>query len=96
MPRGSFFANGGRGDLVVADALIDALASGQLAGAALDVTAPEPLPAQHSLWDAPNLLITPHVAGGFHLPAVLDNITDLAIENIRHLAAGEDLRNRVR
>lgn len=96
MPRGSFFANGGRGDLVVADALIDALASGQLAGAALDVTAPEPLPAQHPLWDAPNLLITPHVAGGFHLPAVLDNITDLAIENIRHLAAGEDLRNHVR
>lgn len=96
MPRGSFFANGGRGDLVVADALIDALASGRLAGAALDVTAPEPLPAQHPLWDAPNLLITPHVTGGFHLPAVLDNITDLAIENIRHLAADEDLRNRVR
>lgn len=95
MKPGALFANGGRGDLVVADDLIAALTSGHLAGAALDVTAPEPLPATSPLWDAPNILITPHVSGGFHLPAVLDNIVDIAIENLRRLEAGETPRNLV-
>lgn len=95
MRAGAFFANGGRGDLVVANDLIEALCSEHLAGAALDVTDPEPLPADHPLWDAPNALITPHVSGGFHLPAVLDNIAAIAAENLAHLAAGEPLRNHV-
>ena len=92
MKPGSFFANGGRGDLVVADALVEALASGHLAGAALDVTDPEPLPADHPFWDTPNLLMTPHVSGWFHLDATLDNVVDIAAENLRHLLAGETLR----
>ena len=92
---GAFFANGGRGDLVVQEDLIAALESGHIAGAALDVTAPEPLPADHPLWDAPNCFITPHVAGQFHLYTVLDNIARIAAENLRHLAAGEPLRNAV-
>lgn len=96
MSAGSFFANGGRGDLVIADDLIDALSRGHLAGAALDVTSPEPLPADHPLWDAPNALITPHISGNFHLPVVLDNIAAIAAENLAHLTAGEPLRNRVR
>lgn len=95
MPAGSFFANGGRGDLVVADDLIEALSCGHIAGAALDVTAPEPLPADHPLWDAPGALITPHISGNFHLPVVLDNIAAIAAENLAHLAAGEPLRNHV-
>ena len=92
---GAFFANGGRGDLVVQEDLIAALESGQLAGAALDVTNPEPLPAGDPLWDAPNVIITPHVAGGFHLYTVLDNIARIAAENLRRLAAGEPLINQV-
>lgn len=95
MRAGSYFANGGRGDLVVADDLIEALSCGHIAGAALDVTAPEPLPADHPLWDAPGVLITPHISGNFHLPVVLDNIAAIAAENLAHLIAGERLRNHV-
>ena len=92
MKPGAFFANGGRGDLVVADDLVAALESGHLAGAAVDVTDPEPLPETSPLWDAPNMLITPHVSGWFHLAATLNNVVDIAAENLRHLQAGETLR----
>ena len=92
MKAGAFFANGGRGDLVVADDLVAALESGHLAGAAVDVTDPEPLPETSPLWDAPNMLITPHVSGWFHLAATLNNVVDIAAENLRHLQAGETLR----
>lgn len=92
MKPGAYFANGGRGDLVVERALAAALVSGKLASAAVDVTDPEPLPAESPLWDAPNMLITPHVSGWFHLAATLDNVVDIAAENLRHLLAGETLR----
>jgi phosphoglycerate dehydrogenase-like enzyme len=95
MRCGAYFANGGRGDLVVNEDLVAALACGQLAGAALDVMVPEPLSAESPLWDAPNLALTPHVSGGFHLAVVLDNIVDIAAENLRRLRAGEPLRNHV-
>jgi D-3-phosphoglycerate dehydrogenase len=51
-----------RGGIMQTDALVDALTSGQIGGAALDVTDPEPLPAGHPLWTLPNVIITPHVA----------------------------------
>ena len=92
MKPGAFFANGGRGDLVVDNDLVAALESGHLAGAAVDVTDPEPLSADSPLWDAPNMLITPHVSGWFHLAATLNNVVDIAAENLRHLQAGETLR----
>lgn len=95
MKQGAYFLNGGRGDLTDMDALNDSLRSGHLGGAALDVTAPEPLPKDSPLWDAPNIFITPHVSGGFHLPAVLDNVVDIAAENLRHLQAGKPIRNAV-
>ena len=92
---GAWFVNGGRGDFVDNGALIAALESGKLAGAALDVCDPEPLPAEDPLWDAPNLLLTPHISGWLHLSVTLDNIMGIAAENLRHLAAGEPLRNHV-
>lgn len=92
---GAWFVNGGRGDLVDNAALIAALESGKLAGAALDVCDPEPLPADDPIWDAPNLLLTPHISGWLHLSVTLDNIMSIAAENLRHLAAGEPLRNQV-
>ena len=55
-------------------------------------TDPEPLPATSPLWDAPNMLITPHISGWFHLEATLNNVVDIAAENLRHLQAGETLR----
>ncbi|WP_226623163.1 D-2-hydroxyacid dehydrogenase [Brucella anthropi] len=64
----AILVNVGRGGLVDQDALEDALRSGRIAGAGLDVTDPEPLPERHSLWSAPNLLITAHYAGaGSHV-----------------------------
>lgn len=95
MRGGAFFVNAGRGDLVVADDLIAALESGHLAGAALDVTDPEPLPADHPLWDAPGALVTPHVSGWYHLPVTLDNIVGIAADNLARLAHGEKPRNLV-
>ena len=63
MKRGSFFVNTARGELVVEDDLIAALKSGHLGGAAIDVTAKEPIASDCPLLDAPNLLVTPHIAG---------------------------------
>lgn len=95
MKPGAYFGNAGRGSLVDQGALAAALESGHLAGAALDVCAPEPLPEGDALWDAPNLLLTPHISGFYHLPVTLDNIVGIAAENLAHLEAGEPLRNQV-
>ncbi len=64
LPPHARFVNAGRGATVDEEALVAALREGRLAGAALDVTETEPLPAESPLWDAPNVIITPHVAGG--------------------------------
>ncbi len=96
MKRGSFFLNGGRGDLVCTEDLCDVLESGHLAGAALDVTEPEPLPKEHRLWEIPNAFITPHVSGGYHLPETLHNIVNICLENMRRYVNGETLHNLVK
>ena len=62
MPHGSLLVNVARGALVETGALVDALESGRLGGAGLDVTDPEPLPDGHPLWTSPNCIVTPHVA----------------------------------
>lgn len=70
---------------------------GHLLGAGLDVTDPEPLPPDHPLWDAPNVLITPHTAGGYnHMQLTLDRIRALFLDNLKRYVAGEPLRNRMR
>lgn len=96
MKKGSYFVNGGRGDLVCTEDLCDALESGHLAGAALDVTDPEPLPKDHRLWDVPNAFITPHVSGFYHLSETLRNVVAICTENVRRYHAGEPLRNVVK
>ncbi len=90
--QGAFFINVGRGKTVVQSDLVDALESGQLAGAGLDVTDPEPLPPGHPLWQMDNVIITPHVSsrGGNRIRHGL-----LAIENLRRFIAGEALLNTV-
>ena len=95
MKDSAYFLNFGRGDAVVTDDLYQALCRGQIAGAALDVTDPEPLPADHILWDAPHLILTPHVAGAFHIPQTLEIIAEICCENMQHFERGEALRNQV-
>lgn len=87
--------NVGRGKAIDTNALSDALYAGKIAGAALDVTDPEPLPADHPIWDAPNALITPHISGGFALPETLEQIVELFAQNLKRHLAGEALENLV-
>ncbi len=63
LKKGAYLINVGRGKVVDTDALVEALQSGHLAGACLDVTDPEPLPSDHPLWSMPNVVITPHMSG---------------------------------
>lgn len=95
MKDGAYFLNVGRGNAVDTQALCNALEKGKLAGAALDVTNPEPLPPEHKLWTMPNVLITPHVSGGYHLMATHDKIIQIAAKNIMHLVNGEPFENIV-
>lgn len=95
MKKGAYFLNVGRGNSVDTDALYDALCSGKLAGASVDVTDPEPLPAEHKLWEAPNILITPHISGGYHLRETHDTIIQIACENIGHYLKDETFENIV-
>lgn len=95
MKPGAFFLNCGRGNAVVQEDLRQALLEGHLAGAALDVTDPEPLPEDSPLWDAPNLLITPHISGEHHLAQTWDKVAAIAARNLEHYLAGEPLENVV-
>jgi len=89
MKPGGYFINVGRGKSVVQDALVAALKSGQLSGAGLDVTEPEPLPADHPLWRLPDVIITPHVAATSD--RVFTRVFLLAQENVRRYSRGEPL-----
>jgi phosphoglycerate dehydrogenase-like enzyme len=85
----AYLINVGRGETVDTDAMIRALEEGRLAGAGLDVTDPEPLPAGHPLWTAPNLVLTPHVAAASDQLATRSLL--LAQENLRRYVAGEGM-----
>jgi len=93
MDRDGWLVNVARGGLVDTGALVDALIAGQIGGAALDVTHPEPLPTGHPLWALPNCLITPHTADTEDMirPLLADRIAD----NVRRLAAGQPLTGQV-
>lgn len=87
--------NVGRGSAIDTEALVEALREERIAGAALDVTDPEPLPMDHPLWDLRHSLITPHVSGGFALPETLEKIVDICAENLKRYVNGEELKNIV-
>lgn len=89
MKQDAILLNGGRGSAINLDALTELMAAGHLWGAGLDVTDPEPLPPEHPLWRQPNVLITPHTAGGSHLPEIAPKIRAIALERLqRYLASG--------
>lgn len=95
MKQGSILINVGRGNAVDLDALCDAIVDGRLAGAGVDVTDPEPLPPEHRAWRTEDLLITPHISGGFHMQLTHDRIAAIATENLRRFLEGEPLNNVV-
>ena len=86
MKRSALLVNIARGDLIDSDALLEALATGEIAGAGLDVTDPEPLPEGHPLWTAPNILITPHSADtpAMTMPLLADRIRDNVAAFVGH------------
>jgi phosphoglycerate dehydrogenase-like enzyme len=86
--------NVARGGVVDQAALCEALHSGQLGGAGLDVTTPEPLPAGDPLWGYPNLLISPHFAGGGS-PASAARLAASAVDNLQRLRQGQPLHHRL-
>jgi phosphoglycerate dehydrogenase-like enzyme/glyoxylase-like metal-dependent hydrolase (beta-lactamase superfamily II) len=93
MKDGVFFINIARGKEVDTSSLVQALQSGKVRGAGLDVTDPEPLPPQHPLWKLPNVIVTPHVSG--QSPGTRARTRQLFLENLRRFSSGEPMVNVV-
>jgi len=93
MRSDAMFINIGRGSTVQTDALVHALQSGGIAGAALDVTDPEPLPSEHPLWAMDNVILTPHYAGAH--PGYVQRASAIFLENLARFVAGGPLTNVV-
>ncbi|MCL2382300.1 MAG: D-2-hydroxyacid dehydrogenase [Treponema sp.] len=95
MKKDAILINAGRGSAVDTQALCDALKAGNLGGAGLEVTDPEPLPPGHPLWGMENVFITPHVSGGRYMPQTYQYIMKLNLENARRFVRGEALESLV-
>jgi glyoxylate/hydroxypyruvate reductase A len=93
LPKGAVFINIGRGPVVDQKALIEALSSGHLGGAFLDVFEEEPLPPESPLWEMRNVLVSPHSVSTSDREN--GRITDLFCENLRRFLAGEEMLNRL-
>ncbi|MEM6326803.1 MAG: D-2-hydroxyacid dehydrogenase, partial [Bacteroidota bacterium] len=93
MKPGAVFVNVGRGQTVDEYDLVEALQSGHLGAAALDVFEDEPLPASSPLWGMQNVIVTPHVAS--ETPRYAEHVLTLFADNLERWRAGRDLRNRV-
>lgn len=97
MKPGAFLLNVGRGTAIDTDALCRVLKEGHLGGCGVDVTDPEPLPPDHPLWDAPRMVITPHISGQYHLQEALERIVRIAGENLEKFLEGrvDEMKNVV-
>lgn len=93
LPHGAFVCNIGRGNLIDEEALVEALQSGHIGGAGLDVTTVEPLPFDHVLWTLPNVLITPHASG--LSPSDPHQVFSLFLQNLALYLAEKPLINLV-
>ncbi len=94
MKKGAILLNVGRGNAIVTDALVEVLNEGHIL-AGVDVTDPEPLPREHPLWKCPNIIVTPHISGYYHLKQTHDRIIEIAAENLKRFSNGEPLLNSV-
>lgn len=95
MKKDAVLVNVGRGNVINSYELNEVLDSGHLYGATLDVIDQEPLDSNHPLWQKENVIITPHVSGGFVWPSVREYFVALAIRNIKHHLQQEELENSV-
>jgi phosphoglycerate dehydrogenase-like enzyme len=95
MKEGAVIVNAGRGSAIDTEALCDALESGRILGAGLDVTDPEPLPQDHRLWSLEGAVITPHVAGGRSMDETGQYVMDLNLKNAARFVKGERLLSLV-
>ena len=95
LPAHAVVVNVGRGSAVDQEALMEALNQERIAGAALDVMVPEPLPQDHPLWEAKNILITPHISGNMSLGITRDLDVDLFCRDLENYAAGRPLQQLV-
>jgi phosphoglycerate dehydrogenase-like enzyme len=95
MKEGAVIVNGGRGSAIDTEALCDALESGHILGAALDVTDPEPLPEGHRLWKLEGAVLTPHIAGGRNMAETAGHIMALNLENAARFVRGRRLISMV-
>jgi len=93
MRSDAVLVNIARGDVVDQDALVEALRAGTIAGAGLDVTTPEPLPAESPLWDLPNVILTPHISG--YLRGYFPGVLAIFADNLGRFVAGTPLHNVV-
>lgn len=91
---GCLVVNISRGSIIDHQALADALVAGAIGGAGLDVTHPEPLPPSHPLWSAPNLIVTPHIAGSSGAMSSR-RLAEMAADNLQRFLAGQPLANVV-
>ena len=95
LPPEAYVINVGRGTAIEQEPLIEALNGGRLAGAALDVMDPEPLPPDHPLWSARNLILTPHVSGNMTLGYTCDTNVELFCADLLRYGRGEPLKGLV-
>lgn len=95
LPPSAYVINVGRGSAIDQDALVEALQGRCLAGAALDVMVPEPLPADHPLWTCPNTILTPHISGNMSLDLTCQLTVEMFCRDLAHYAAGEPLEHLV-
>lgn len=91
LPADAFVINVGRGTAIDQEALVEALNTGAISGAALDVMDPEPLPKDHPLWSARNIILTPHVSGNMTLGYTCDENVRMFCQDLRNYAAGRPL-----
>ena len=95
MKKTAVLANIGRGNLIETEVLAEALKNHMIAGACIDVTDPEPLPKDSILWDCPNLILTPHISGFYHLRHTYNRIIEIACGNLSAFLSGGELINQV-
>ena len=95
LPKDAYVINVGRGSAIDQEPLMEALNGGRIAGAALDVMDPEPLPKDHLLWTTKNLILTPHVSGNMTLGYTCDTNVKMFCEDLRNYAAGRPLNGFV-
>lgn len=95
LKKSTLLINVGRGSCLDQQALIDALNSGNLAGAALDVFRTEPIPQEDPVWETRNLIITPHCSGQMTLPYTRDTLVDMFCENLGRFCQGQPLLHRI-